>query len=319
MMSGVEIPLIDFSGCAINKVREEENLKRAGQQIINAFETVGFFNVVNHGISETEVADIFKISEEFFALPTEVKVKHRKAKDSNHGYVELEREGLNPEERPSDLKESFNFTPKSQYKPWPDEELPKFKTTFEKFWDLSSQLTLRILEAMAYGLDLEPQYLVNTHQLLGKDGNASTLRTMYYPGVPSAASIKANQVRCGEHSDFGSITLVYQREMGGLEVLTHDGRYTPVPYIPGAIVVNIGDLMQRWAADRLIAAKHRVLFPQDQELLSKARQSIAFFAQPDDQVMITCLDGSNKYEPIGALDYLNMRFGATYMDLAKGQ
>ena len=58
--------------------------------------------------------------------------------------------------------------------------------------------------------------------------------------------------------------------------------------------------------------KHRVLIPEEELKRNKGRQSLAFFVHPDDHVMIECLDKSNKYEPISSIDYLNMRFAATY-------
>ena len=91
-----------------------------------------------------------------------------------------------------------------------------------------------------------------------------------------------------------------------------ENQYIPATPIPGTIVVNIGDLMQRWTADRLKATKHRVLIPPEELRKRQNRQSMAFFVHPDDEVMIECLDKSNKYQPIGSLEYLNQRFSATY-------
>lgn len=88
--------------------------------------------------------------------------------------------------------------------------------------------------------------------------------------------------------------------------------YVPATPIPGTMVVNIGDLMQRWTADGLVATKHRVCIPEIETKKSISRQSMAFFVHPDDDYLIKCLDGSNKYEPITSLDYLNYRFSVSY-------
>lgn len=306
-----DIPVISLSAAEDS----QSNIEVAGKEIIEALESIGFFYVKDHGIPEEMISRIFCKSDMFFALPTEVKKKYLKPKDSNHGWMEPQRESLNPS-RPPDLKEAFNMTPKSRPQVWPT-EVEGFQQNYEEFWKTCSHLTLKILECMAIGLGLPSNQLAECHQLFGEEGNASTLRTMYYPGIDNVSSVKERQVRCGEHTDFGSITLLFQDEVGGLEVKSISDEYLPVPHIPGCIVVNIGGLMERWAVDRLVAAEHRVLIPTDPFLAQKPRRSIAFFAQPDDDVVITSLDGSEKYEPITALDYLNMKFGETYLDLKK--
>ena len=64
----------------------------------------------------------------------------------------------------------------------------------------------------------EPDIFVRSHQFLGTTKNRSALRLLYYPPLPEKSLIKAGQVRCGEHSDYGSITLLFQDHIGGLEV-----------------------------------------------------------------------------------------------------
>ena len=86
----------------------------------------------------------------------------------------------------------------------------------------------------------------------------------------------------------------------------------PATPIPGTVLVNIGDLMQRWTSDSLLATKHRVLVPEEEFRKRKYRQSIAFFVLSDDDFIVKCLDGSEKYEPISSLDCLNYRFSISY-------
>lgn len=133
------------------------------------------------------------------------------------------------------------------------------------------------------------------------------MRTLYYPEVKD---VKPKQLRCGEHSDYGTVTFLFQTD-DGLEVMNRQGEYIQVPPIPDTMIINIGDLMQRWTADKLLASKHKVGMPTGSQK-NQGRQSIAFFLQPDDETIVKCLDGSDKYEPISSIDYLNMRFGVTY-------
>ena len=78
------------------------------------------------------------------------------------------------------------------------------------------------------------------------------------------------------------------------------------------MIVNIGDLMQRWTSDTLVATKHCVRIPEAETRKMLTRQSFVFFGHPDDDYEVKCLDGSDKYEPITGLGYLNYRFSLTY-------
>ncbi|KAI3371066.1 hypothetical protein L3Q82_023708 [Scortum barcoo] len=140
------------------------------------------------------------------------------------------------------------------------------------------------------------------------DENGTTLRSLYYPPVNSEKA-KEGQLRCGEHSDYGSITLLFQNNEG-LQVRRRSGEFICVPTIPGAILINIADLMQRWTADVFVSVLHRVLLPPAGD--SSTRQSLAFFVHPDDEALITCCDGSNKYPPVTAGAYLIKRLSDTY-------
>ncbi|XP_042599850.1 2-oxoglutarate-dependent dioxygenase htyE-like [Cyprinus carpio] len=162
---------------------------------------------------------------------------------------------------------------------------------------------------MALGLNLEAEVFLSAHKHIGSDGNGTTLRTLYYPPVNSTC-VKENQLRCGEHSDYGSITLVFQSSEGGLQVLNRAGEFISAPSIPGTVLINIADLMQRWTSDIYVSAVHRVLLPPAGD--SSTRQSLAFFVQPDDEAMISCCDGSDKYPPVKSVDYLLSRFKESY-------
>ena len=64
----------------------------------------------------------------------------------------------------------------------------------------------------------DPKWLSQVHGGIGTAENATALRLLYYPPLPEDSNIKPGQVRCGEHSDYGSITLLFQDDVGGLEV-----------------------------------------------------------------------------------------------------
>ncbi|XP_027006403.2 UPF0676 protein C1494.01-like isoform X2 [Tachysurus fulvidraco] len=93
-------------------------------------------------------------------------------------------------------------------------------------------------------------------------------------------------------------------------VLNKNKEFISVPSIPGTVLINIADLMQRWTSDVFVSALHRVLLPPEND--SSTRQALAFFVQPDNDAIIKCCDGSDKYPPVNSLDYLLSRFNLTY-------
>lgn len=288
-----------------------DKLQKICASLKTAFTEVGFVYLQNTGITHEEVDEVMKISKEFFDLPEEKKLYFSRgsyANNPNHGWVTLERERLNPR-RPGDLKEAFNTSSLLPDINWPSEDVPGFRDKQVSFFTRCKELSLRVLRLMGLSLGLDADIFVSAHKEIGTDENGTTLRTLYYPPVDSD-HVKQGQLRCGEHSDYGSITFVFQSPEGGLQVLSRSGEYISAPFIPGTVVLNIADLMQRWTSDIFVSAIHRVLLPQPGD--SSTRQSLAYFVQPDDEAVITCCDGSNKYPPIKSVDYLMERFRESY-------
>jgi isopenicillin N synthase-like dioxygenase len=147
------------------------------------------------------------------------------------------------------------------------------------------------------------------HNMMSIPGG-TTFRLLMYP--PLTQDIKTGQVRLGEHSDYGSITLLFQDNIGGLQVKTRGGQWIDAAPVADSILVNIGDLMQRWTSDRLISTPHRVLIPDDEIRRQTTRRSVAFFVHPDPDFVVECLDGTNKYPPTTDRQYLRQRLDATY-------
>ncbi|XP_065139137.1 uncharacterized protein [Paramisgurnus dabryanus] len=308
----MEIPIVDFS------VYERENthvsddkLEKLVEELRSAFTDVGFVYLKNTGIHQEEVDKVMSVSKKFFSLPEYKKAPFTRGSFScngNHGWISLKTESLNPR-RPGDLKEAFNTASLSANINWPSEGVEDFRDIQVSFFLRCKDLSLRVLRVMALGLDLDADVFLKAHKHIGTDVNRTTLRTLYYPPVKSEF-VTQDQLRCGEHSDYGSITLVFQSPEGGLQVLSRTGEYISAPAIPGTVLVNIADLMQRWTSDLYVSAVHRVLLPPEGD--SNTRQSLAFFVQPDDEAIVSCCDGSDKYPPVNSLDYLLSRFKDSY-------
>ncbi|XP_006815980.1 uncharacterized protein LOC102806160 [Saccoglossus kowalevskii] len=234
------------------------------------------------------IDDIFHKSKEFFSLPNEVKRKYLLQPGCYHGYCEYR-------------KEAWVIL---------GEEISDFQSTLDNFFEKCQQLAMRVLEIIARGFNAEdPLIFVKEHKYCGTTENKTALRLAWYPAIADGEDIKKDQVRCGEHSDYGSITLLLQDDLGGLQAQTQDGKFIDVHPIKDSIVVNVGALLQRWTADKLHSPVHRVVIPEKGR--SSSRQSIPFFVFPDDMYEVKCMDGSDKYPPITADAYLHLRHDAT--------
>ncbi|XP_021349213.1 UPF0676 protein C1494.01-like [Mizuhopecten yessoensis] len=307
----VTVPVVDISAYGLDVVNakevDTETVRPVADSLCGALRDIGFCYIKNHGISQSLINQVTAVSRTFFEKPLEYKNTYRRQHISEiHGWIPRETETLNPD-RPCDYKEAYNYTPIDGV------ECPSFEVTMKNVRAACHQLSHRILDLMSIGLDLEDKhFLRNCHQTIGQKSNTSTLRTIFYPSLLSDEEIKPNQIRCGEHSDFGSLTLLFQDDVGGLQVCNLQGEYVPASPIPGTILINIGDLMQRWTSDKLIATKHRVVIPDEEIRKTKSRQSVAFFVVPDNDVVISCLDKSDKYEPISSVRYIQERLSPTY-------
>ncbi|XP_054476236.1 uncharacterized protein si:dkey-10o6.2 [Anoplopoma fimbria] len=307
----MSIPVVDFGASSLNEENvADEQIHNLSKELESALTGVGFVFLQNSGITQEEVDRVMAISKTFLLQPDEEKQPFSRksiANNPNHGWVRLEIERLNPN-RPEDLKESFNVTSLNPDIKWPSGAAKGFREIQTSFFRRCTELGLRVLRVMALSLGLDPEVFLSAHTLIGNEGNCTTLRSLYYPSV-NHEKVKEGQLRCGEHSDYGSITLLFSSS-GGLQVQSRSGEFVCVPHVPGAVLLNVADLMQRWTSDRFVSVVHRVLLPPVGD--SSTRQSLAFFIQPDDEALITCCDGSSKYPPVTGGGYLNERFKASY-------
>lgn len=308
----VEIPVVDFAA----------DQEKTSREIFHACHDIGFLYIKNHGISQALIDQLFAQSKWFFNQPEEEKQKLAWSNEySNRGYVGVERERLD-ERKPGDLKEAFNVGREVSLEDLSSADqaalvlnrFPEandvFKSTVLSFFAECCAASDRILSAFAIALQLPPDYFFSSH-----NQRCNTLRLLHYPPVTTAP--KPDQIRAGEHSDYGSITLLFQDEVGGLEVQSIDGKWIAAPCIPGAIVVNTGDLMQRWTNHVFTSTKHRVNVPTGDKS-GKSRYSVAFFCHPNHDAEIACLPTCHSteqpalYPPISAKEHLLSRLQATY-------
>ncbi|WP_392476105.1 isopenicillin N synthase family dioxygenase [Nostoc sp. C110] len=293
----VTIPIIDLSAFTRSNAT---NRQAVVKQIYQACHEIGFIYLQNSGISKDLIEQVFSYNQSFFKQPLKVKQKLAWSDEfCNTGYVALERERLAPN-KPGDLKEAFNVN---------KEGTVGMDACIVAFYDSCTKLANTILQIFALALELPEDFLTTKHNQYNH-----TLRLLHYP--PLQTPPKAGQVRAGEHSDYGSITLLFQDEVSGLEVRTTAGEWIEAAAIPDTVIVNTGDLMQRWTNHVFCSTHHRVMIPND-DRVNQSRYSIAFFCHPNDDVEIACLQSCQKgkspiYPPILAREYLLQRLQATY-------
>ncbi len=315
----IEIPVIDFEPFIDGDVVAQQAVSR---QIYQACHEIGFMYLKNPGIPPSLIEQMFEQAKQFFALPLEIKNQVAwSSAFSNRGYVGVERERLD-QDKPGDLKEAFNVgkevNPKDISKQeqfslilnqWPQGQ-NAFREKVLEFYQACAEAAEKVCCAFAIALQLPESFFADKH-----NQQNYTLRLLHYPPIEQIP--KPQQVRAGEHSDYGSFTLLFQDEVGGLEVCTAAGEWIAAPCIPGTVVVNTGDLMQRWTNHVFCSTKHRVRVPTD-DRVKRSRNSIAFFCHPNNDAEIACLEscqGPDRpplYPPISAGDYLLSRLQATY-------
>jgi isopenicillin N synthase-like dioxygenase len=289
------------------------------QELDRICRETGFLVLSGHGVPEATIQGVWEAARRFFALPPEQKAQVSAPYPGYpYGWLGPNREALarsKGEDTPADLKESFNGGPLTRpegiadpdayafcYAPtlWPD--LPGFREAWEAYYRALEDLAARVMRAMAMALGL-PETFFDSYLR----APVSALRALYYPAMPEAAL--PGQQRAGAHTDYGSLTILRpQPESRGLEIRDpHTDQWIEVTAPSDAFVVNIGDLMARWTADRWVSTLHRVVAIPGQP----ARQSLAFFHQPDWGAEITPLDGSDVYAPVRSGPYLRAKFTAT--------
>ncbi|KAI9294676.1 Clavaminate synthase-like protein [Neoconidiobolus thromboides FSU 785] len=250
-------------------IKKEKDYQDKKNEIINALSTLGFFYAQNHGIEEKEIKQLFKIAKQFFNEKEEIKNKYPFT--GNEGYSRLGQERLSKKYQ-LDYKEAFNLP--SNFKQL-EHPLPEIfendKAFLDTFTKKCNQTCQTILREIALSLDLDKDYFIKAHQYEDKSG--SIMRILHYP--PLSKDIDRNTItRAGSHSDYGTLTLLFQEdseigeENSGLQVLKdqNSDEWLDVPYKKGSIIVNVADLLSIWTEGRLRSAKHRVVLPENSKL-----------------------------------------------------
>lgn len=317
------IKVIDLSMISLEKectsLADRQSL---GQLINQSFQEIGFMYVKNHGLKEEVIQQAFKSSMDFFNLEDSEKSKVSKGVEYQ-GWVCEGREIFDQDEdgviADHEVRETYDLKNISTKGIFPDQVCPGLRGGLTQLGLDSSKLAQRLLQCISLGMNEKEDMLSSLHLgILEQDrngiDNASTIRSIHYPPIRSE-DVRPGIIRCGEHSDYGTITLLFQDSMGGLEVKNVEGKWVSADPIPGCILINVGDLLENLTAGQYPATRHRVKIPQEELRRRSLRQSIAFFVHPDDHVLCSPLGGPDpRYPPVTARQHLENRFADTYGD-----
>lgn len=310
------IPLVDFSAAFSGDPRGHAKL---AADLRDACANVGFFYLGNHGIPESVFAAQLDWTRKLFELPADqlesVSVAHS---NCMHGFAGIGTQALDSD-TPPDLKESFYIgvdmpedhpyvkagLPNCGPNQWP--ALPGFREQTEYYFSALNDLTRRLMRMLAVSLELDPHWF---DAITAEPNNI--LRLLRYPLHPAGA--RANQLGAGAHTDWGGITMLLQDDTGGLEVRNAVGEWLRADPVPGTLVVNLGDMMQRWTNDLYVSNMHRVL----NNASGRTRHSVAMFFSPDYYTRVECLpncwsdERPPKYPPCTAGEYVAEKYRLTY-------
>lgn len=190
----------------------------------------------------------------------------------------------------------------------------------ESFYDLAFKTELHLISAIAIALGISENDLKLMHSRAENE-----FRLLHYPATPASELADGTATRIAEHTDFGTITMLFQDSTGGLQVEDHSqvGDFRDVdPSAKTDIILNIGDSLQRLTNDTFKAACHRVTYPpnvKDNGVdIIPERYSIAYFAKPNRSASIRPLKefiteaNPCRYESITAWEWNNLRIAKLY-------
>jgi len=283
----MNIPSVDLSDFLSG---DSSRKKAFVQQLGKAYEDVGFVAVKNHGIPENLIADLYRITQEFFSLPLDKKINYEvPGLAGQRGYTSFGREHAKGSVA-ADLKEFFQYGQTvedndSIKKEYPDNvsvgEMKEFNPTFFSAYRAFEKSGRALLQAIALYLNLEENYF-DRHI---HNGN-SILRAIHYPPITNEPK---SAIRAEQHEDINLITLLVGASAEGLQILTKQSEWVPVTALQGQIVVNVGDMLQRLTNNKLRSTTHRVVNPP-RELWHTSRFSIPFFLHPRSEMSLACLE-----------------------------
>jgi isopenicillin N synthase-like dioxygenase len=292
------IPVIDVAPLFSS---EKAALADVADRMLAASESIGFFYIRNHRVPRTVIDAVVADAFAFFRRPQDEKLQVR-VSPQHRGFIPVGEAKMYRGAK-VDLKESFIWgLERVAANRWPAFQ-PGMRPLFEQYFDACHAVAWRLMRAFATALGIAEDYFVRSIANPISRGSA-----VYYPA--QAPDLGTDQFGVAPHTDYGCLTLVYQANVGGLEVLGRGREWVLAHRIEDTFVVNVGDLLARWTNDRFRSTPHRVVNRSGAE-----RLSLAVFVDPDDNTRIepVCRAGeAPRYPPVTCGEYIRGRFDNSF-------
>jgi isopenicillin N synthase-like dioxygenase len=317
----------------LGRFREGSAAERAeiAATVAETCRRVGFLIISGHSLEQDFFDRVVSESFAFYDQPREIKDRfHPTGPAKQRGYHGMATRGLGRtlgQDAPLDLRESYFLGPvedqRADYAHIPEAAtsyapniLPDspagFDRTLVELYRSFEQVAADMYRLFAVALGLPEGYfdgLIQRH--------FSILAAHHYP--PLAEPPEPGQLRTGAHTDFGAMTILAMTEAsGGLEARLPDGSWAPVQAKRGELVINLGDMMQRWTNDAWASTLHRVVNPPGLAMASSRRLSVGFFVHPDYDAAIqaipTCVAPGEapKYPTITAGEHIAAKIARSH-------
>lgn len=295
------IPVIDVSTWRNGSEQERDSIATAVNEACTKW---GFLLVSGHTVSPDLIDRMFAITYEFFDLTEQEKrLYDATGREGGRGYFSLGTKSLartrGDANAPGDQKESFltgaEAVPDDPYysakgadghfakNPWPDQP-SDMQSVWLEYRHACQEVSNCVLSIFARALGMGDDWFESRI-----DKPISALVAHHYP--EQKVSPSSGAIRSGAHTDFGSLTLLMtENRPGGLQVMGLDERWHDIVPLPGAFIVNIGDLMARWTNDIWRSTLHRVVNPPADAGPDARRLSIVYFHTPNYDAEVSCME-----------------------------
>lgn len=279
-----EVPVIDIGPLVTG---DEARLPGVIEALRQACTDVGFMYVKNHGVPRPLLDRLVEETRRFFALPHDVKMTAAVENSPQfRGFLPVKYKGATA--TGTNLQEGFIIMHERPLSPacpshgpnqWPAGQ-PGFKAAMQAYFAMLEELARRMLPGLALALGRERDFFAPmfTEPMM-------MLKLNHYP--PQDAPQHKDEIGVVSHTDSGAFTILWQDDVGGLEILNKSGEWVVVPPIEDTYVINIGDMTQIWSNGAFSSTPHRVINRYGQD-----RYSIPFFVNPNYDTLIRPLIGT---------------------------
>ena len=324
-MSDFQVPVIDISPYVAPAAHTDAERASVALRMDEACSTVGFVQILGHGVPDEVIAGLAAASDAFFDLGLENKRVYRLPPEINRGYTPPKSEslslslGVESASKMNDFFEAFNVgTAASEF---PDLDLPAsdysenvwpsdagdFQAKVSAYYAAAGRVAQVLTHVFADALGLPTDFFERF-----TDHSLDVMRMNNYALPEGTVTLDGDLTGMGEHTDYGIVTVLWADQVAGLQVLGPDRSWHDVSPADRALLINLGDLTAQWTNDRWRSTLHRVKPPIVNGTIQR-RRSAAYFHDGNVDALIetieTCVDADHpaRYRPVTVGEHINAK------------